>query len=233
VFNQLVVSGVQGRTHKPWTVAMSAAVESLLLGMLILIPQVYTEILPKTILRRLLLAPAQPPKDVVVSMPSAVERSHFAISANNIVPGIKRRAIEPAPDQQPAPYDNVFLDSTSDNTKLLTTLTSPGPAPAAPSPAAPSRIRLTSNVESASIIRKVIPEYPVTAILARISGKVVLHAIIAKDGTVQELQYVSGPPLLVAAAINAVKQWRYKPTMLNGEPVEVATTIDVVFSLGS
>ena len=64
------------------------------------------------------------------------------------------------------------------------------------------------------------------------SGTVVLHAIIAKDGTIQELQYVSGPPLLMKAAMDAVKEWRYKPTMLNGDPVEVDTTIDVVFTLG-
>jgi protein TonB len=60
----------------------------------------------------------------------------------------------------------------------------------------------------------------------------VLHAIIGKDGSVQNLEYVNGPPLLMKAAMDAIKQWRYKPTMLNGEPVEVDTTISVVFSLG-
>jgi len=56
--------------------------------------------------------------------------------------------------------------------------------------------------------------------------------VISKEGTIQELQYVSGPPLLMKAAMDAVKEWRYKPTTLNGEPVEVDTTIDVVFTLG-
>ena len=60
----------------------------------------------------------------------------------------------------------------------------------------------------------------------------VLHAIIAKDGTVQELTYVSGPALLMRAAMDAVRQWRYQPTLLSGEPVEVDTTISVIFSLG-
>jgi len=59
-----------------------------------------------------------------------------------------------------------------------------------------------------------------------------LHAIIGKDGTVQQLQLVSGPPLLVNAAMDAVRQWRYQPTELNGEPVDVDTTIQVVFTLG-
>jgi protein TonB len=58
-----------------------------------------------------------------------------------------------------------------------------------------------------------------------------LHALIAKDGTVQQLEVMSGHPLLVQAALDAVKQWRYRPTLLNGEPVEVDTTIDVIFTL--
>jgi protein TonB len=88
------------------------------------------------------------------------------------------------------------------------------------------------NVQSAALVRQVQPIYPQIARTAHISGTVVLHAIIAKDGTIQELQYVSGPPLLMRAAMDAVREWRYKPTLLNGEPVEVDTTISVVFTLG-
>jgi protein TonB len=87
-------------------------------------------------------------------------------------------------------------------------------------------------VQAASLVRKVEPIYPPIAKTAHISGTVVLHAIIGKDGSVQNLEYVSGPPLLMKNAMDAIKQWRYKPTMLNGEPVEVDTTISVVFSLG-
>jgi protein TonB len=76
------------------------------------------------------------------------------------------------------------------------------------------------------------PVYPPIAKTAHISGTVMLHAVIAKDGSVEDLQYVSGPPLLMKAAMDAVKQWRYQPTQLNGEPVEVDTTISVVFTLG-
>ena len=82
------------------------------------------------------------------------------------------------------------------------------------------------------IIRQVTPIYPPIAKTAHISGTVVLHAIIAKDGTIQELTYISGPPLLMRNAMDAVRQWRYNPTLLNGEPVEVDTTISVVFTLG-
>jgi TonB family protein len=94
------------------------------------------------------------------------------------------------------------------------------------------RIRVGGGVEAASIINRVMPQYPAIAKTAHVSGTIVLHAIIAKDGTVQELTYISGSPLLIKAAIDAVREWRYRPTMLNGEPVEVETTIVVVFNLG-
>jgi protein TonB len=104
---------------------------------------------------------------------------------------------------------------------------------AAPPPprVTPSRIRQGGNVTAAKLVNQVKPNYPPLARQTRISGTVRLHAIIGKDGTVQSLQLESGHPLLVQAALDAVRQWRYQPTLLNGEPVEVDTTIDVVFSL--
>jgi protein TonB len=87
-------------------------------------------------------------------------------------------------------------------------------------------------VQSAKIIRQPMPVYPAIAKSAHMQGTVVLHAIIDKDGSVQELQYISGPPILMKNAMDAVRQWRYQPTLLNGEPVQVDTPISVVFSLG-
>ncbi len=84
----------------------------------------------------------------------------------------------------------------------------------------------------AKVIRKVIPEYPPLARSARISGVVRLIGIIGKDGTIQNLQLVSGHPLLARAAMEAVQQWVYKPTLLNGNPVEVIAPIEVRFTLG-
>jgi protein TonB len=81
------------------------------------------------------------------------------------------------------------------------------------------------------LINRVQPSYPPLARQTRISGTVRLHAIISKAGTVQQLEVMSGHPLLVQAALDAVRQWKYRPTTLNGEPVEVDTTIDVIFSL--
>ena len=81
------------------------------------------------------------------------------------------------------------------------------------------------------MIKKVTPTYPPLAKQARIQGTVRFNAVIGKDGTIQNLTVVSGHPLLVPAATDAVKQWVYKPTLLNGEPVEVITQIDVNFTL--
>jgi TonB family protein len=101
---------------------------------------------------------------------------------------------------------------------------------AVPNPA--QRIYVGGNVTSAKLTHQVIPVYPQVAKTAHISGTVVLHAIIAKDGSVQQLEYVSGPPLLMKSAMDAVRQWQYEPTLLKDEPVEVDTTISVVFTLG-
>ena len=96
---------------------------------------------------------------------------------------------------------------------------------------APERIRVGGNVQSANLLKKVTPVYPALAKQARVQGQVRFTAIINKDGTMQNLQLVSGHPLLVPAATDAVKQWVYKPTLLNGNPVEVITQIDINFTL--
>jgi TonB family protein len=109
---------------------------------------------------------------------------------------------------------------------------SPAPTPSPAPPATrPMRIRVGGNVAQTAIVHQVAPIYPPLAKAAHISGTVILHAVIARDGTIKELQYVSGPDLLKAAAMDAVKQWQYTPTKLNGEPIEVDTTIQVVFAL--
>ena len=107
----------------------------------------------------------------------------------------------------------------------------PPPVKEAPKPVTPQRIRVGGNVSAANLIRGPKPTYPPLAKQARIQGVVKLNAVIGKDGTIQNLTVVSGHPLLVQAALEAVKQWLYKPTLLNGEPVEVITTIDVNFTL--
>ena len=106
-----------------------------------------------------------------------------------------------------------------------TKLSKPVPAPTI------QRIRVSQGVTRGLLIQRVEPTYPVLAREARVQGVVVLTAIIDKDGNVRNLQLVSGHPMLAPAAIEAVKQWHYKPFLLNGLPVEVETTVEVTFQL--
>jgi protein TonB len=94
-----------------------------------------------------------------------------------------------------------------------------------------TRIRQGGNITAKMLKYKVQPEYPQEAIEERIEGTVRLHAVIGRDGSVAQLELVSGHPALASSAMDAVRQWKYRPTLLNGEPVEVDTTIDVIFSL--
>jgi len=110
----------------------------------------------------------------------------------------------------------------------------PPPPKAAPPPPKPTGpMKIGGNVVAANLINPVKPVYPPLAKMARQQGTVKFEAMISKEGTIEDLKLISGPPLLVQAAMDAVKQWRYKPTVLNGEPVEVQTTIDVNFSLSN
>ena len=105
------------------------------------------------------------------------------------------------------------------------------PPPPPPKVVTPKRITIGGNVQQAKLVRQPKPVYPPLAKQARISGVVHLAAVISKDGTIQDLKVISGHPLLIPSALEAVKQWVYQPTLLNGEPVEVSTQIDVNFTL--
>jgi TonB family protein len=98
-------------------------------------------------------------------------------------------------------------------------------------PEVPQRIKIGGSMQQTKIIQQARPVYPAEAKAARVEGKVKLAAIIGKDGTVQRLEVISGDPLLVPSALEAVKQWVYEPTLLNGNPVEVQTEIDVNYTL--
>ena len=129
---------------------------------------------------------------------------------------------------------------------LLVLLMSPGAAQSTQAPDSPKseqssgqeapknpvkRIRIGGNVAKSQLKHKVQPRYPQEARDNRIQGTVRLHVVLSTAGKVQQMEVVSGDPILAKAALEAVRQWEYKPVLLNGEPVEVDTTIDVVFSL--
>ena len=235
MFDEMVVSGEnKTATNKSWSVAASAVLQVLVIGGLVLLPLIYTEALPKGMLTMFLVAPPPPPPP---PPPAAVVKQvklQKVITTNKMVaPTMVPKRVEVVKDEPP-PSMNAGNDvgvAGGTGGVLGGVLGGVAPPPP-PKPAAPQRIRVGGNVEAAHLVNKVEPQYPPIAQAAHVSGTVILHAVISKGGSIEQLQFVSGPPLLMKAAMDAVTQWRYQPTVLNGEPVEVDTTIDVVFSLG-
>lgn len=101
----------------------------------------------------------------------------------------------------------------------------------APVAAPPKRLKISTGVSEGLLINRVDPVYPVIAMRARIEGTVQLRTVVSKQGTIENLQLITGHPLLIPAAMDAVKQWRYRPYLLNGEPVEVETVVIVNFHM--
>jgi len=249
MFEQTFVEGV-GKTKKPVTVFFSFVLQTLLLIIAILIPLIYTDTLPAAQLTSFLVAPPPPPPPPpppeaapVVKTVRAIPRQFDAgrLMAPKSIPKevamIKEDELPP-----PTPASGVVggISGGFSGGGVLgsiigsTPVAAPPPPPEvkqAPKALAPQRIQVGGNVQQAKLIKMVRPTYPPLARQARIQGTVRFTAIIGVDGTIQNLTLVSGHPLLVPAAQEAVKQWIYQPTLLNGEPVEVVTQIDVNFTL--
>ncbi|MGA7853517.1 MAG: TonB family protein [Candidatus Acidiferrales bacterium] len=245
MFDDLVVSSANPkRTNKPWTVVLSALIQAGLLGILILIPLIYTEALPKGMLTTFLVPPPPPPPPPppAAAAPKIVKPvARLIHNGQMMAPTVIPKKVEMIKEEEMPPDVGAVgvvggvpggIPGGQAGGVLGGIIGGTGSALPPPPKASPSRIRVGVNVAAAKLIRQVTPIYPTIAKTAHISGTVILHAIIAKDGTIQELTYVSGPPLLMRNAMDAVRQWRYNPTLLNGEPVEVDTTISVVFTLG-
>ncbi len=94
-----------------------------------------------------------------------------------------------------------------------------------------AQVRIDGRVEKAQLVFQPRPKYPPDAVKAGVYGRVRLEALVGKNGSIKKLRVISGQPLLVKAATDAVSQWRYKPTLIAGKPVEVGTEIDVIFKL--
>jgi len=238
MFNELLESTlVKKNTNKRWTVVLSTLVQTVILGVLVLVPLIHTEALPQKMLAILLVAPPPPPPPPPhPASPTGVRRVHVIQSGilrpPTSIPTIAE--VLRAPDPAPEVIDNTPLNGVFSDIPGQGTIASASPAPPPlPRPTAPVRIKQGGVVTAASILSQTRPVYPTLARQARIQGSVVLHAIIGRDGRVAQLEVISGHPLLVQAALDAVKQWLYKPTLLNGDAVEVDTTITVTFVMGS
>jgi len=245
MFEQTFVDGV-AKTRKPWTVFLSFVLQTLLIGILVLIPLIYTDSLPKAQLASFLTAPPPPPPPPPPPQPvqpvvKKVIPRQFDANKLMAPKTIPKEIAMIREDDMPPPSAGVVggvAGGIPGGGGVIGGIIGAVPQAAPPPPPPPkkeepkvSRIRVGGNVQAANLVRKVTPVYPPLAKQARIQGTVRFTAIIGKDGTIQNLQLVSGHPLLVAAAQDAVKQWVYKPTLLNGDPVEVVTQIDVNFTL--
>jgi TonB family protein len=130
-------------------------------------------------------------------------------------------------DSSDKPLSPVALEKV----RIFDQLPPPPPPPGAAVAPAPRRINISAGVAQGMLISKTSPVYPIDAKKAGVSGTVVLSAVIGTDGLIKDLQIVSGPDLLQQAAVDAVKQWRYRPFLLNDEPVEARTTVNIIFTL--
>jgi periplasmic protein TonB len=249
MFEQTFVDGV-GKTHRTWTVLVSFLGQIALIGVAVLIPMIYLDVLPRTQLTAMFVAPPPPPPPppppaaVPVKMVKVIPRQFDAgrLMAPKTIPKdvtmIKEEDLPP-----PSASAGVVGGVTGGVPGgalggviggIIGSVPSAAPPPPPPpveKKATVQRIRVGGQVQQANLIRQPKPVYPPLAKQARIQGVVRFNAIIGKDGTIQNLTLMTGHPLLVPAATEAVKQWLYKPTLLNGEPVEVATVIDVNFTL--
>jgi len=236
--DSLLESRWANRAQRGWTTVASFALQALCVGVVITLPLLYTEGLPRLHLVSM-GAPIGPPpgrRAAEAHHPSTAapqnNRSTSLLVAPPEVPrGIDRGGPVPVPEESgcPACVPGGTGDMASANFLPESVGVTPIVVPPPPVPVArPPRV---SRMMEGNLVHKVQPAYPPLARAARIQGSVVLRAIISRAGTIENLQVLSGHPLLVQAAIDAVRQWRYRPYNLNGEPVEVETQVTVNFIL--
>jgi periplasmic protein TonB len=227
------------RSRRSLTTLSSFGLQALIMGILLLLPLIRPIALPflQPLAAPIALAvprglPPAPQYKRAPVLPQSNMINNLLVAPHSI-PNHVMNIDETAPPPQFAPTDGAVLGASGpgDFRGLPNGLgnTVAAAMPAAPPPVA-SHVRV-SRIMEGNLIRRVQPEYPATAKLARVQGRVVLSAIISKDGRIENVQVLAGHPLLVQAAVEAVKQWRYRPYVLNDEPVEVETQITVNFSL--
>lgn len=241
--DSLLESGNRRSKRNPWTTALSFVLQIVLIGILVLIPLIYTEALPKQQLMTFLVAPPPPPPpppppaatpEIIKAVKVQTELDNGQLRTPTAIPKkiamIKEDEAPPmsgmsgvvggVPGGVPGGQMGGVIGGIINSTPV-----------AVPKVATPQRVRVSAGVSQGLLIHQVKPSYPALARQARIQGQVVLQAVIGKDGSIQNLRAVGGHPMLTPAAIDAVRQWRYKPYYLNGEPVEVDTQITVNFTL--
>ena len=226
---------------KRYTVLVSLLLQVATLCLLVLVPLIYTQVLPQARLRSVFAAPTPPqpalPKApaTTTARPTLSQRPFASIFPREPVTPMVRDteiAVASPPDLIIGAPEGAGSSLIGDPSGTLQQIKPPDPPRAAPAhPPAAKIIRLSSEIQASQLIHKIQPSYPAIARQIRLQGVVEFTAVISKNGTIENLQLVRGHPMLVAAARDAILQWRYKPTLLSGEPVEVITNIVVNFTL--
>lgn len=236
------------KKRQTFATVLSFLLQCFMLGILLLLPLYFTEQLPKSQLLTFLVAPPPPPppppaaEQQVARIMKQIQSDLLSSGALRTPTRIPQKVQMIKEEEAPPPLPSTggvvggvpggipggqlggviggIVNSTA-NLSYMPKLQT----------AVPQRVRISQGVTSGMLVHRVEPPYPALARSARISGNVVLKAIISKEGNIEDLTLVSGHPMLVPSAIDAVRQWRYRPYLLNGQPVEVETTITVIFTL--
>ena len=226
-------SGLPVAHPKRWTTALSFTLQAAIVSVALVFPLLYPHNLPEAFALRRIFAPmregdlgapshASPRPGSAFHAPIVVVHpSAFVFHPNT------RDAVQTGITQAP-PLGSVI---GSDSPSALMTSIGSGPSPFVPRPPVASPPPRVSRMMEGNLVRRVDPPYPVIAKAAGVQGAVVIKAIISRDGTIEHVELLSGPGLLTSAAMQAVRQWKYRPYYLNGEPVEVETQITVNFVL--
>ena len=236
--DSLLESNWSNRSHRGWTTLASFTMQTLAVGMLLALPLIYSEGLPKLRVTTIGAPIGPPPGRRAEGVRHAAGPARpltrvIGLFAPIRVPSEIPKGDDRVPEPEPDECTNCVPGGAGPTGSGNSVLDSIGKTPAVvPTPtlktAPPPRV---SRMMEGNLIYKPQPAYPPRAREVRVQGPVVLRAIISKAGTIENLQALSGHPLLVPAALEAVKQWRYRPYVLNGEPVEVETQITVNFIL--
>ena len=249
MFADSILDFGQHQKRHAFATTTSFVLNCLAVGVMLIMPLVFTESLPKAQLLTFLVAPPPPPpppppaaeqvQRVVRQIQTDLMNTGQLRTPTRIPKKVEMIHEEEAPPPMPASTGGVIGGfggvPGGQIGGVIGSIVSATSAAAVPKFVAPTpqRVRISQGVTKGLLVQKIEPQYPPLARAARVQGEVVLSAIIDSNGQINNLQLVSGHPMLVPAAIAAVKQWRYKPYLLNGAPVEVETTITVIFSLSS
>lgn len=229
----LLESSSAPRKGKRWPMATAFTAELIVGGLLVIIPLLSTGVIPLsarvpnyTILKPVTVKTVEhtvkPPRACVGCGPSGVKSTAVVLVSHN------QNTIYAGPPVETTDRPELARPESDGPDNLPKDLIGNGPAKTDVKPGGPKRI--ISQLSEGQLVNRVEPAYPHIAAISGIQGQVRLHAIIGRDGRIQSLSAVSGHPLLVRAALEAVEQWRYRPYVLNGEAVEVETFITVNFN---